>query len=166
MNWFQIITAISTLIGGAIFYLLGRISGSTYFIPNNFNHLVLTDEFGLINQALPSLIHPLAFILLTVGVLGCKTKKGILYVSLFWLILDGLFELLQHEAINQLLTPLIPAWFNNVIILDNIKTYMEVGRFDLYDLSFIALGTVAAFFISTMTRKGRTPDEYAQQQTQ
>ena len=166
MNWTQIISAMITLAGGSLFYLLGRIPGSTYFIPDDFNQIVLTDEFGLINQALPSLIHPLAFILLSVGILGCKTRRSILFVCLFWLLLDGVFELLQHQAVNQWLTPWLPAWFNDVIILDNIKTYMEVGRFDLLDLSFIALGAVAAFFISTITRKGRNPDEYAQQQTE
>lgn len=149
-----------------MFYLLQRLPGTTYFIPDNFNQIVLTDEFGLINQALPSLIHPLAFILLTVGILGCKTRKGILFTCLFWLLLDGLFELLQHDAINQLLTPLLPAWFDNIIILDNIKTYMEVGRFDLNDLSFMAIGAVAAFFISLLTRKEENPYEQAQQQTE
>lgn len=166
MNWIQIVSAIVTLIGGSLFYLLGRIPGSTYFIPADFNSLVLTDEFGLINQALPSLIHPIAFILLTVGILGCRTRKGILFVCLFWLLMDGMFELLQHDTINQLLMPWLPAWFDNIIILDNFKTYMEVGRFDLNDLIFMAIGVVTAFFISLITRKEENPHEHTQQQTE
>lgn len=152
MNWRQISTAVIALAGGVLFYLLERLPGTTYFIPNNFNQIVIADSFGLINQALPSLIHPFAFILLTVGILGCKTRKGILFASLFWFVLDGLFELLQHDYISQQLVPLLPAWFNQVVILDNFETYMKVGRFDLLDLSFIVLGVIAAFFISTITR--------------
>ncbi len=166
MNVIQIITAAITLIGGVFFYLLERMPGTTYFIPNNFNQALVADDFGFINQALPSLIHPFAFILLTVGVLGCKTKRGILFASLFWLTLDGLLELIQHDAANQFLTPLLPAWFNKIIVLDNVRIYMEVGRFDFLDLVFITLGVTAAYFISLLTRKERNSYEQANKQTE
>ena len=165
MNWLQISSAIITLAGGSLFYLLERLPGTTYFIPADFSPAVIHSSFGLINQGLPSLLHPLAFILLTVGILGCKTRKGILAASLFWLIVDGLCELLQNDHIAQQLTPLLPSWFDQIVILDNIKTYMDVGRFDPLDLGFIALGSAIAFFIATITRKGGNPDEHATAQT-
>lgn len=153
MNWVQISTAVITLAGGAFFYLLERLPGTNYFIPTHFNQLVIADSFGSINQALPSFIHPFAFNLLTVGILACKTRKSIIAACMFWLVMEGLFEALQHDAISQQLVPLLPAWFNHVIILDNIETHMKVGRFDSLDLLFIVLGVIVAFIVSTLTRK-------------
>jgi len=153
VNWTQISTAVITLTGGAFFYLLARLPGTTYFIPNNVTPIVIAENFGLINQALPSLIHPFAFILLTVGILGCKSRKGILLACIFWFVLVGLFEALQHEYLSQQLVPLLPEWFSQIFILENFRTYMTVGRFDWLDMGFITFGVIAAFIISTITRQ-------------
>lgn len=47
----------------------------------------------------------------------------------------------------------IPQWFEKVPILENLRNYLVNGRFDIYDLVAIGLGSLTAFFVGELVSK-------------
>ena len=151
MNILQVCLGVFSLILGAAFYVCARPAGTTYFIPEHFNQLQVFSQNSYIYYVFPSFIHTLAFILLTVGWLGCKTRVGILWVTLFWLLIDISFEALQHPMASNAVIGVIPDWFDHFFLLENTTIYLQTGRFDYFDLCAATLGAFTAYFITIAT---------------
>jgi hypothetical protein len=153
MNRRQILYGIAALLIGVAFYLVNRSPEDVYFVPDGLSlHDRVPQFFGVIGNNLPSFIHTFAFILITVGLLGCRDTKTAMIVSMSWFAIDGLLELGQHPAYNQALLENIPGWFESVPVLENVKPYFSCGRFEALDLAASALGSVTAFIIYQLTR--------------
>lgn len=153
MNRSQILYGIAALLVGVAFYLVNRPPEDVYFMPDNLSlYDRLPHFFGVIRDNFPSFIHTFAFILITVGLLGCRDNKTAMIVSISWFAIDGLLELGQNPTYNQVLLENIPRWFESVPILENVKPYFSCGRFEALDLAASALGSVTAFIIYQLTR--------------
>jgi len=126
-------------------FLLQVIGGKSPF--SEASHL-----FGPISGQLPAFLHVFAFALLTTGVLGCGTR-GALFVCLFWLIVDVLFEVGQVAG-----NPVVgnhSGAFNTTFGSEVVGNFFRFGTFDPLDLLAMALGAVAAWIIWRITIPGR-----------
>ena len=149
-------TTVQTLIGlsvltiGALVYILDRPADQAPI----FNFLNSSGSsgkfFGISGLSFPTFSHVFAFSLFTVALLGAR-RTAALWVCLGWLVLDAGFELGQHSMAAGLISPLIPAWFTTVPILNQAGAFFVLGTFDVFDLLSIALGTLAAYGVIRLT---------------
>ena len=98
----------------------------------------------------------MAFILLTVGVAGWG-RKAYLPVCLFWLIIDAGFELGQKY--NTQAVSLVPDWFDDIFLLDNIRSYFVSGTYSLFDMAAIVGGACLGYWVLLHTEKKGDPHE-------
>jgi hypothetical protein len=47
----------------------------------------------------------------------------------------------------------LPKWFQGIPILENFGNYLVNGRFDIYDLLAIGLGSLTAFLLGELLAK-------------
>lgn len=156
INWRLIVIGLAALALGAVLYIYDRPASHIYFVPNFLSQYkgepVL---FGFIGYYMPTFLHVFSFCLISIGILGSEQgmESGI---CLFWLLVDGAFEIAQHHYIADEIIHHIPDWFKFIPILENTKNYFINGRFDPADLTAILLGTITAYiFIYIMNRKNQ-----------
>jgi hypothetical protein len=82
----------------------------------------------------------------------CK-KRGCLIICACWFLTDVVFEL--GQKFKSLSSTMVPDWFSGIPFLENSKNYFLSGTFDYSDLTAIAIGTLLAYFILTITNKRR-----------
>lgn len=147
LNWLQIIIGLTALALGVVLYLYDRPSSQIYFVPDLLSQYEGKPfMFGVIGYHLPTFLHAFAFCLLSTGILGSSTKEAFV-ICLFWLLIDGAFEIAQHPDIANGIIPYIPDWFKHIPVLDNTASYFIQGRYDPADLGAILIGTVVAYFL-------------------
>lgn len=140
--------AVSALVIGVVVYLFDRHADSIYFVPE---WLVFTNNpqsfFGIVGQHIPTFVHVYAFILLTLVVITDSQEylRYILPVCLFWLALDGLFEIAQIKIIGTWIANNTPQWFEGIPFLENTSAYFLSSTFDVGDLASIVLGAISAY---------------------
>ena len=100
--------------------------------------------FGYIGFYMPAFLHVFAFCLISIGILGSAPRMA-LGICLFWLFVDGVFEIAQHQDIAYELVPHIPDWFKAIPVLENTEDYFIHGRFDPADLVATLTGSVIAY---------------------
>lgn len=144
-RWFYFYIACVSLCIGFVIYFLGRPGPAIYAIPSIIEHWILVQSFvAEISGQLPSFFHTYAFILLTFIVLGTSSRFN-LYLSVsLWASIEVLFEIGQHNLFSQSIINMIPAWFEQVPILDISGHYFLHGTFDPLDLLAIAIASVFA----------------------
>jgi len=143
------------LLLGVVLYILDRPHDRVYFLDEWFEKEGMLDNqsdglgqyFGNLGQYLPTFLHTYAFILLTMVVVfpHKKFKKNIIWICLFWFILESLFEVAQIDAIANSLAQGFPTAFNNIPFIENIPNYFIYGTFDVLDLVSIAVGASFAY---------------------
>jgi len=152
----QIVIGLSVLLLGTLVYVVDRPLVQTYFVykslVNISLHNTLPNLFGFIGNSLPSFVHVFSFILITAGLLHCQ-KKGCLIICVCWFLTDITFEL--GQKFKALSSTMAPDWFFRIPFLENSKNYFLSGTFDLNDLIAIALGTILACFVLSITMKRR-----------
>ena len=141
---------------GVLVYATDRSAGRTYFLPDTLELHSGGNTFGSLGQHLPTLLHVLAFCLLTAAVLRVRWR-GALAICIGWLAVDAAFEIGQHEAIAPLLARWTPDWFAGIPLLENTVAYFTNGRFDPLDLVSIAAGAVLALPLILATRRFDPP---------
>ncbi len=154
VNRLQVLIGIVCLLFGTLVYLFYRPPDQTYFIYisglNISLYNTLPNIFGLVGNSLPAFIHVFAFILITVGLLGCR-KRGSLIICLSWLLVDCAFEL--GQKFNMWSSKIIPDWFTGIPFLENADNYFLQGTFDVMDVAAIAIGAGTAYFVLINTLK-------------
>lgn len=141
------VVGVLALVLGVSVYILDRPATQTYFIPDNLSAYVETESvFGIMGNYLPTFLHAFSLCLLTIAALKC-TQRGSLLVCIFWLLIDGLFEVAQHQQVSQFIIPVIPDWFANFPILENAQNYFTHGNFDPLDLLSILIGVLGAYLM-------------------
>jgi hypothetical protein len=152
VNIGQLLTGLGVLALGTLFYYMFRSAEHTYFLkilsihPHSSKSLapiILT-----LANSLPTFIHVFAFILMTAAFVASR-KRAYAIVCLAWFAIDALFEL--GQGFGDLIIPVIPGWFSNILFLENTGDYFLRGRFDHIDLLSIALGSVAAYVLLLKT---------------
>ncbi len=154
VNWLQISIGTAGLLFGTLVYLVDRPPDQTHFVYNSSIDIslynALPNLFGPIGNSLPAFIHAFSFILITAGLIACR-KSGYLIICLSWFIVDTAFEMGQKYKL--LVARIIPEWFSEIPIIGNTENYFLHGTFDSFDLVYITIGTVIAYFVLLFTNK-------------
>jgi len=158
INRIQILIGTLCLLLGGMVYLVARPPNQIYFVskglmPMSLYHF-LPNIFRPAGHSLPSLIHVFSFILITAGIIGCE-KRGCMICCVSWFILDAAFELGQRFHAWPL--RIIPGWFSGIPLLENTRNYFAYGTFDPFDLAAVAMGTLMAFWVLSITIERRQP---------
>jgi len=154
----RLLTGLTALAVGALFYLLERPAGQTYFLPEQLGQPSAGAPFlGPLGHHLPTFLHTFAFSLLTAALLRVQWR-GALIVCTGWLITESLFEVGQAQPVAEWIAEILPAGFDGIPVLENIDDYFLQGRFDPVDLLSIALGAAAALPVMLMTRRYDPPN--------
>lgn len=153
INWLLIIIGLAALALGAVLYIYDRPAAHIYFVPNFLSQYNGEPSlFGFIGYYMPTFLHVFSFCLISIGILG--SEQGLeLGICLFWLLIDGAFEIAQHQYIAHEIVHHIPDWFKVIPILENTKNYFIHGQFDPADLIAILLGTVTAYIFIYITHR-------------
>ena len=154
INIRQILIGLTVLLLGTLVYLIDRSPDQTYFVYKSFVnislHNTLPNLFGIIGNSLPSFVHVFCFILLTAGFLQCQ-KRGCIIICASWFLIDFIFEL--GQKFKTFSSSIVPDWFSGIPFLENSKNYFLLGTFDYSDLTAIAIGTILAYFVLSITNK-------------
>jgi len=156
INIRQLLIGITVLIIGTSIYLTDRPPDQTYFVYKIFVnislHNTLPNLFGFIGNSLPSFVHVFCFILITASLLKCQ-KRGWIIICASWFLADFIFEL--GQKFKTFSSSMVPDWFSGIPFLENSKNYFLSGTFDFNDLTAIAIGTILAYFVLSITNKRR-----------
>ena len=156
INIHQILIGLTVLILGTLIYLTDRPPDQTYFLYKSSLkislHNTLPNLFGTIGNNLPSFIHVFSFILITAGIISSK-KKGYVIVCAGWFLIDLIFELGQEYS--SLVLENIPDWFSDVPFLENTKSYLFQGTFDVLDLAAVLIGSLTGYLVLIVTMEKR-----------
>jgi hypothetical protein len=153
INKRQVFIGFLALFIGFLIYFLHR-TPDIYFL----SFIKTADNPSLLNLAslkliggiIPSFLHVFAFSLILGGLLACS-KKGYLIICGTWLSINLLFELGQRHALAA--SAVIPSWFANIPVLENMQNYFLKGTFDFLDLLASLVGAVVAYFFLIFTSK-------------
>jgi hypothetical protein len=154
INRVQILIGVIALLAGVLVYLIDRPPDTAYFLAGWAKDISLYDRipniFGPVGKSLPAFAHVFSFILITAGILG-SGRRGYLTICLFWLFIDGAFELGQRYSSIPL--RFIPDWFEGIPYLENTASFFSSGTFDSMDLIAILTGTIVAYILLRITEK-------------
>ena len=144
----EMITAAIGLVAltfGVLVYVFDRSATAVYFVPDSWRIAELTPVlFGKLGMYLPAFFHALAFALFINVVAG---RRYIGFMCISWFIAEVFFELAQIDPIAFRISGLLPAWFANLPILQNISSHFLTGTFDRVDVLFLMLGCATAYAI-------------------
>ena len=148
------------LAAGAAFYCFARPQGIVYL--QEKLHLRLFPLIPPLPHALagvfPDFIHPFAFSLIGIALVA-RTRTSRLFVCASFFSIDLLFEVGQKY--KHAIFLIIPPWFSRLPILDNMAPFFLRGTFDLFDIVFMAFGSITAFVVSEIIiakQVGRSDD--------
>ncbi|MDH3760031.1 MAG: hypothetical protein OEU50_03555 [Gammaproteobacteria bacterium] len=143
----QLSLAVVLLAPGLAVYLFDRPADRVYFVPDWWQPGTGGALFfGPLGASLPSFTHAVFFILITAVILA-PWHFRILPICLLWFCFDSLFELAQHNAVAQRIAEIVPAWFQDVVLLENTRAFLVAGTFDPRDILAIAMGSLVAYVI-------------------
>ncbi len=138
---------------GWLVYVFDRSPEKTYFIFKNYIGIsfygVIPKLFGSIGDNLPAYIHVFSFIMMTASFFH-YSRKNYIFICLFWLIVDFMFELGQKFKFYS--TSIIPEYFSKIPFLDNAESYFLNGTYDVMDLAAVVFGTLTAYLILIITK--------------
>jgi hypothetical protein len=141
----QLSAALGIFSLGVLVYLFDRSAADIYFIPEWWRFADGTPAlFGSLGHSLPSFAHTYCFILLS-SVLLTPWRIAPATICVGWCAVEGLCELAQIDPVANKILAVLPAWFADWPILENIPTYFLRGRFDPMDLAVVVIGGVAAY---------------------
>ncbi|MDH3418674.1 MAG: hypothetical protein OEQ25_07590 [Gammaproteobacteria bacterium] len=151
--WTQAALGALALAVGVLVYVLDRPAEQLPLL-SAFNFADVTPVvFGVVGGSLPTFAHTFAFSLLTAAWL-CGGKRAGLWACLTWFGIDSAFEIGQQPQIAVHLVEIVPGWFEYLPFLPQADSYFLSGTFDAWDLISIALGAVAAYFITGRSLTG------------
>lgn len=143
---------LAALLAGGAVYLTDRNPESVHFVSellNGFSFYGLNRRFfGTAGYWLPDFIHPFAFILLTGAFSGATGRKAAA-ISLFWFLINIIFELGQKFTETAVL--FIPGIFSEISWLGSLDTYFKNGTFDISDITAITAGSFAGWIVLCLT---------------
>ncbi|MEA1972592.1 MAG: hypothetical protein U9N34_04770 [Candidatus Cloacimonadota bacterium] len=131
--------------------------GRICFIPVWFSCIQVYDGnpnvFTTMTNYFPDFIHPLAFILITAGLISSGSRINQFFICLGWFFIEIVFEFGQYFKESYVL--IIPSYFSKIPILENTKIFFKDGTFDRMDIFSFLGGTITAFCVLLITSKRR-----------
>jgi hypothetical protein len=148
VNMGYILSGILMLLIGTLVYLIDRPPEQTWFVsvlPVQLSlYNIYPPLFGSFSKFLPDLLHVMAFIFLTAGIVN-GGRRSCLVICLFWLAVDGAFELGQKYSAQA--AGLVPDWFDGIFLLEKPRHYFTSGSYSNHDMIAIITGAVIAYLI-------------------
>lgn len=155
INRRQFLFGILFLFAGTLEYIIGRPTGSTYFLQPFTSILFYFRDapnlYGKLGYFAPDFFHPLAFSLISMAFLSNK-RGSRLFICFAWFSIDSMLEFGQKYGVQLL--DYLPQWLEKVPITENLKNYLIYGTFDICDVLAITLGSITAFVIGELLKKG------------
>jgi hypothetical protein len=144
-EYVQICAALGIFLLGALVYLFDRSGSDIYFIPEWWRLADGTPAlFGALGYSLPSFAHAYCFILL-INVLLIPWQIPPWTICIGWFAVEAVCELAQMNPVAGQIVLILPDWFSDWPILQNVPLYFLHGRFDPLDLALAGVGSVAAY---------------------
>jgi hypothetical protein len=150
-----LVLAALLLIVGVLVYAIDR-DGAAYFLAGWNASQGGVEVFGPIAGHLPTFVHVLAMILLTAAVLR-PWPKLLPAIALGWFAVECLFEIGQLSPLDARIAASLPAWLDDVPVLEASAGYFINGTCDPFDVLSIGLGAAVAFWIVRTTERGDLP---------
>tara|TARA_Y100000031_G_C8235547_1_gene393037 strand:- start:751 stop:1260 length:510 start_codon:yes stop_codon:yes gene_type:complete len=155
INISQIFIGGFLLVVGSLIYIFDRNPDQVWFLYTfDLSHLIGNESrgiFGKIGQNLPAFIHVFSFSLISGGLLPSPSKTNYFIVCLLWALVDISFEFFQ--SYNKFLFRIIPKWFTGIPFFENIENYFQNGTFDYLDILYIAIGSISAYLVLSVSKK-------------
>jgi hypothetical protein len=144
-EYVQVCAALGIFFLGALVYLFDRSGSDIYFIPEWWRLADGTPSlFGTLGYSLPSFAHAYCFTLL-ISVLLTPWQIAPWAICIGWFAVEAVCEVAQLGPVARQMLLILPDWFNDWPVLQNVPFYFSHGRFDPLDLALAALGGVAAY---------------------
>ena len=140
------------LLVGVIVYAVDR-GGAAYFLIGWTSGHGKAELFGPIANHLPTFVHSLAMILVTAAVLQ-PWANLLPTIVVGWVTVECLFEVGQFSPLDAHVAAVLPAWFDDVPVLEASADYFINGTCDPLDLLSIGLGAAAAYWIVRTIERG------------
>ncbi|MBI3772848.1 MAG: hypothetical protein HY272_09140 [Gammaproteobacteria bacterium] len=138
-----------------LFYALTRSSPHIFFLSDLFAPIFSGHPSVPVWDALPSFLHTFSFVLISVGIIGCRRLSKVIAIAWMWIGVELLFELGQHPALRVMFADALPAWFEQVPIFDQTARYFMRGTYDALDVTAIfAAAGLAILAIQLLRSKG------------
>ena len=150
-----LVLAALLLVVGVLVYAIDR-DGAAYFMAGWKTGHAGVELFGPFGGHLPTFLHVLAIVLLTAAVLR-PWPKLLPAVALAWFTVECLFELGQLSPLDARISAALPAWLDDVPVLEASADYFINGTCDPLDILSIGLGAAAAFWIVRTIERGDLP---------
>lgn len=147
-----LVLALLLLTSGIAIYLLDR-GGAVLFLPDWAADHTRPALFGSLGDHLPTFVHPLAFILITAAILR-PWPKLLPGICATWFVIECLFEVGQLAMPGGRIAAAVPAWFDDVPVLEVTANYFIRGTYDVLDLVSIGLGAAIAYPIIRFIQRG------------
>jgi hypothetical protein len=140
------------LVIGVIVYAVDR-GGAAYFLIGWAPSQGKAELFGPLGNHLPTFVHSLAMILVTAAVL--RPWSNLLpAIVIGWVAVECLFEIGQISPFDAHVAAVLPAWFDDVPVLEASADYFLNGTCDPLDFLSIGLGAAAAYWIVRTIERG------------
>jgi hypothetical protein len=140
------------LVVGVIVYAVDR-GGGAYFLIGWTASYGEAELFGPVGNHLPTFVHSMAMILVTAAVLR-PWPEFLPVIALGWFAIECLFEVGQISPLDAHVAAVLPAWFDDVPVLEASAGYFINGTCDPLDILSIALGAATAYWIVRITERG------------
>jgi len=127
----------AVLVLGLFYYVFLREPGALYGISaSNYLGSNMKYQSQAFVLSLPSFLHVAAFVCITYAIAG-PGKAALLAATGGWFAVDSLFELAQYGPFAYWIAEHVPAWFDTIPVLENIRRHFMFGTFDPSDLAAI-----------------------------
>ncbi len=148
-----------TLALGLLLYWVERDVSRTLLIPR-FDALQAHGMLGAAAGWLPSLLHPLAFGLMTAAVLPPRRAAQFVAVAA-WMLVNIAFEIGQHPTVAPLLADALLDQADPGPVARALAAYFRQGRFDPLDIAAAVGGAaLAAVWLGWLDRRRRDDDAH------
>lgn len=142
---------------GLLLYWVERDASRTLLIPR-FDTLQARGTLPVISGWLPSLLHTLAFGLLTAAAMP-RRRAWRLGAVAAWAVVNVAFEIGQHPTIASTLTNALLDRAEPGLVVQALAAYVHYGRFDPNDIAAAVAGAaVAAASLLLLDRSRGAPD--------
>ena len=110
---------------------------------------------GPLGDHLPTLLHPLVFILITAAVLR-PWPSTLPLICAAWFTIECLFELGQMTPFDTHIAAAMSPWLDSAPTIQIAVDYFTRGTFDPLDILSIAIGTVVAYLLARSFLQGES----------
>ena len=143
-------TAVS--LAGVAVYVLDR-GNAVFFLAWWPYGPAAPDMLGPLGDHLPTLLHPLVFVLISAAVLR-PWPQSLPTVCVAWFVIECLFELCQTAPLDGRIAAALSPTFDSVPMLQNTADYFVKGTFDPLDVLSIGIGTAIAYPLARRLLQG------------